>query len=593
MAFSRIIQIGDGVTTQIVINFPLGYISKSDITVRVGSEVDGLLQPVYRTITWINDGLINVEGGAAGVGIPYVVTRTVSKTTLVHNYQNGASIIEQNLDDSNKQNMMSVHEVLDGRFGVLQQDFDFGTFKGINAGDPALPQDLATKAYVDSIAIMPNGNVPPPTLGNVGMFLKATAAGVWAWAAITVSDVVGAAKASVAQIRAGTTDDYLITPLGLNTLRKKGSDVASIGTLVKPADANLGAYHVVTGNIQIDNIWAGTVDGEELELWFTGIPIVTAGGNIIPPSATTFQVIAGDVLRLRWKTATTKWQVTGGMRATGAALFASAPVVRKPLSRRQTVLAGPLTAAGTSNFGGATGGTTVTMSGTLVVAAANGSDIDGSVDRIGTITNAAWTGLNVNGSMFLYVDVNADGTCTPVIGTLTPIEQFNGVPSVTPGQFTFNIQEMKGYVGSGAAAPQTYRVKVGAVTVAGGVVTQIFWFATLGRYTSAFVATLPAVSTATAITHTLGTTEIYGVPIIEIECTTTDLGYAVGERLRNASTNSGGGGALHAFSIISIVAAQFATAQTNSFMLIPKAGGAVSALTVASWKYRVIMDRGW
>jgi glutamine amidotransferase-like uncharacterized protein len=51
-----------------------------------------------------------------------------------------------------KQAMMAVHEVLDGRFSVLTEDLDAGGFSVVNARDPVDAQDVTTKSYVDSLA---------------------------------------------------------------------------------------------------------------------------------------------------------------------------------------------------------------------------------------------------------------------------------------------------------------------------------------------------------------------------------------------------------------------------------------------------------
>lgn len=150
---------------------------------------------------------------------------------------------------------------------------------------------------------------------------------------------------------------------------------------------------------------------------------------------------------------------------------------------RQTVLNGPVDANGLPSFGGSTGGTTVTAAGTLTVAAAGGL-----VDIVGTITNPSWTGLSTNGTMFMYLDVSADGTCIPGVTALAPTYRWGGADVVTNLQNTFNIQEMTMKVGNGATAAQVYRVFVGEVAVAGAVVTAITWYALMGRYVSAVTA---------------------------------------------------------------------------------------------------------
>jgi len=150
-----------------------------------------------------------------------------------------------------------------------------------------------------------------------------------------------------------------------------------------------------------------------------------------------------------------------------------------PITTRQTVELGTVDSNGFPAFGGSTGSTTVTTATTLYLNAANGM-----VNRRGSITNPSWTGLSTNGTMYAYLDIASDGTCTTGSTTLAPVYQFGGAYSTTNGQFTFNIQEMTGKVGNGTTAAQTYRVFVGEFTVSGGVVTAIIWYALMGRYDS-------------------------------------------------------------------------------------------------------------
>lgn len=149
MAYSRVTKIGDGVSTQFVVNFALGYISQGHITARVGTETDGLGQPIFRAITYISDNLLQIAGTPAGIGVPILFERTVPKSALLVDYGNGDVLDEVNLDISQKQTMHAVHEVVDGRFATLTQNLDLGTFKGVNSGVPTAPNDLVTKAYVD------------------------------------------------------------------------------------------------------------------------------------------------------------------------------------------------------------------------------------------------------------------------------------------------------------------------------------------------------------------------------------------------------------------------------------------------------------
>jgi hypothetical protein len=208
----------------------------------------------------------------------------------------------------------------------------------------------------------------------------------------------------------------------------------------------------------------------------------------------------------------------------------SSEAVKAFIPVRQTVLSGPVDNNGFSNFGGAGGSTTVTASGTLILTAANGFSATSPQDRVGSITNPSWTGLNVNGDMYLYLDINADGTCTPGASTLAPIYRRGGADVTTNGQFVFNIQQMVGKVGNGTVANQTYRVYVGEVNVVSNVVLLIKWYALMGRYESAPIP-LPSAGTNITLTHNLGISSG-----IEVDCFATNLiaqnGYSVGSTVK-------------------------------------------------------------
>ena len=154
MANSIIEYTGDGSTTQYAINFTLGNLKREYVQCRVNNEVDGLGDPAYRTLTWITDGLVEIQGTTPGSGVPIVFTRTMPKDALIHDYSDGAAIEEENLDESNLQNLMSIHEFLDGRLtSPINNDLDLGGNKIINLADGTADTDGATvKQLNDTIA---------------------------------------------------------------------------------------------------------------------------------------------------------------------------------------------------------------------------------------------------------------------------------------------------------------------------------------------------------------------------------------------------------------------------------------------------------
>jgi hypothetical protein len=209
---------------------------------------------------------------------------------------------------------------------------------------------------------------------------------------------------------------------------------------------------------------------------------------------------------------------------------------------RQTVELGTVDSNGFAAFGGSTGSTTVTTATTLYLNAANGM-----VNRRGSITNPSWTGLSTNGTMYAYLDIAADGTCTTGSTTLAPVYQFGGTYSTTSGQFTFNIQEMIGKVGNGATAAQTYRVFVGEVTVAGGVVTAIIWYALMRRYYGS--ASVPGNGTAVVLSHNLGVPSNHIICRYGFACISADAGWgaAVGDFIPLGPLDNGASSAINGF----------------------------------------------
>ncbi|AUZ94787.1 tail fiber protein [Agrobacterium phage Atu_ph03] len=150
MALSVIVVPGDGVTTQFNIPFSLGYIKESDITARVGSEVDGAGNPSYRALTFLSPEIVEVAGTPTPVGQNIVFRRTVDREQLIVDFEDGDVINEENMNTAQRQAIMLVHEVLDGRFEQFQSSFDMGGFRITGVGDPVDPQDVATKNYIDT-----------------------------------------------------------------------------------------------------------------------------------------------------------------------------------------------------------------------------------------------------------------------------------------------------------------------------------------------------------------------------------------------------------------------------------------------------------
>jgi len=150
MALSRIVYTGDGVTNQYAIPFSLGYIREADVTCRVGDEVGGLGDPLYRELEFLSPTLVEIQGDVPEDGVTIIFDRTVSRNSLIVDFADGDIMHEENLNTAQKQSIMLVQEVLDGRFETLQNDINMGTFKITNMGEPTADSDAATKNYVEN-----------------------------------------------------------------------------------------------------------------------------------------------------------------------------------------------------------------------------------------------------------------------------------------------------------------------------------------------------------------------------------------------------------------------------------------------------------
>lgn len=149
MAQTIIEYVGDGIETDYVVQFPLGYLSTSHVTCRVNNEVDGLGEPVFRGITWLSATLARIQGAVPTLAAPIVFTRTTPVDDIINNYEDGAAITEENLDESAIQPLMAIQELLDGRFDEpLAVDLDMGgnqiknVAPGTEAGDVVTYEQL-------------------------------------------------------------------------------------------------------------------------------------------------------------------------------------------------------------------------------------------------------------------------------------------------------------------------------------------------------------------------------------------------------------------------------------------------------------------
>ena len=130
MALSAQTYQGDGTNTDFVLDFTLGYISTAHIYVLV-DEVE-IPQNTLQFI--LGGGSVRLSTPPAN-GAKVLVRRIVPNDALIHDYENGALVIEKNLDESNLQAVMLQHQAQDG-FSTdegRQGNLNMGTYKVVNS----------------------------------------------------------------------------------------------------------------------------------------------------------------------------------------------------------------------------------------------------------------------------------------------------------------------------------------------------------------------------------------------------------------------------------------------------------------------------
>lgn len=442
-----------------------------------------------------------------------------------------------------------------------------------NAAVPWTNDDLPLTIYVASSAevleLVLNGNAGSsrnPMLQGFAVWPNTTA-GAAGRVPFTINPT-GSAEKEVGAWE-GTKGLYVPqTPAPVRTVGAANSTIAT-------TDHGWIVSHNTSAQVRTATLPAAATAGEgfPVGLYADGalpVVILTTGGEAIDDCV----VPPGTLVWLR--STGSKWLVQSG-----------------PLSpsRRQTALMGSRDSNGFANIlpasaaGLAITAQNVSAALPLVLSAAGGP-----LNRTGVkLAAPAWSGLTNSTTNYLYLVINADGTMTEGSTVLPPIYQQGGVPSTTNGQYTFNIGEMKGYLGNGSTAPQVWLVFVGEATASGGAVSAAAAYAYDGRYDSGYSGDLPATNTAVAKSHNLGVYPRSADFIIE--CTSTEGGYAVGDQIAL--------GSIHNFDSSNIRLPTLSRDRksmsviSSQWIVVNKSTAVGAVLTANKWKWRMVADRGW
>ena len=277
-----------------------------------------------------------------------------------------------------------------------------------------------------------------------------------------------------------------------------GPVTVNLNSLGAKALTKNGTNALVAGDLISGAVYSIAYDGNQFQV-ISGVAIGGLGTAAYLNAGTA----AGNLPQLD---GTGKLPAVDGSQLTNLPI----PTVLR-VGTRQVPLSGPIdSGSGQPNFLPATSGsltltTTGISAGTpLIVTASNGFGASGEVDRVGqAVANLAFS-CAASATNYLYLEVAANGTVTAGTTTLPPVYQWIGTPSVTNGQHTFNIQEMKMYVGNGSVATQVYRVFIGEAVTGVSSVTSTVPYGYLGRFNSGIYT--QGTNTFGSRTHNLGLT---------------------------------------------------------------------------------------
>lgn len=139
---------GDGTTVLYPVDFDLGYIRKAFVYVYLEGD-DFTSQIGY---TYINDAQIQLNTPVAA-GVKFNIRRVVERHSIVNDYEDGAAMHEENLDDSFKQAVMIIEEIQDGYTNPtggnqFEDDLNMLGNKITNMGNPVADGDAVNLAYL-------------------------------------------------------------------------------------------------------------------------------------------------------------------------------------------------------------------------------------------------------------------------------------------------------------------------------------------------------------------------------------------------------------------------------------------------------------
>lgn len=326
-SINRVVQTGNGATT--VWNYSFLIPDASEVVVQITDKTTGVVTTLT-TLQYSITGIGNPSGGT----VTYTPALTTNQTITIQRIlpvTQGTSLSNQGafyptvIETALDYLTMVCQQLNDatGRALVISPNgvgtIDAQTNRIINVVNAVNAQDVVTLAQLQA-QFAASGNVPSPTLGQVGQYLKATATGVWAWAVAQVTsanitdstavgrafltatnalaqfDLLGANFASVASagtVSLGSQSSQNITITGTTTITSFGTAAAGVLRTVKFAAALTLTYNatslILPGGVNITTaandtaVFQSLGSGNWICLSYTranGGPIATLGGGL-------------------------------------------------------------------------------------------------------------------------------------------------------------------------------------------------------------------------------------------------------------------------------------------------------------------------
>lgn len=223
---------------------------------------------------------------------------------------------------------------------------------------------------------------------------------------------------------------------------------------------------------------------------------------------------------------------------------------------------------------------------------ADGFNSDGSPNNINIVLN---TDMTITGLTASQTNVIAyDRTNNVLVKTIVlDTDTKGGTPAVTNGLYTLDYENWKMYLGNGTVATPVQHIILAEVDTDATKVTAIRCRAYKRSFEGAFTNTLTASGVTMIQNSNLGTASLVESHL-EIECISTEYGFAVGDRICGTFAGSNGnyGVALTIAHAKNTIRASMVVGGAPWIGVAPSNGSFI-ILTAAKWKWRFVAKAGY